>query len=137
VCVAPHELCTGGSERAPMKPNPRVAAHKRADGDRAEDLAAEAMLAAGYQIVSRNTRVGSSEIDIVAADGDITCFVEVRKRATIDDALSSIDGAKRKQLVRAAQAWMVKFGEVRCRFDVVAVSSTDAVKIIKDAYRPW
>jgi putative endonuclease len=109
----------------------------RAVGDGGEDKAAEALLAAGYRLLSRNVRTKGGEIDIVAQEQDIVCFVEVRLRASATEAIQSIDVAKQRQLVRAAQGWMLRHGEVRCRFDVVAIGHDGTLQLLRDAFRPW
>jgi putative endonuclease len=109
----------------------------RAIGDIGEDRAAELLLTAGYRLLSRNARTKGGEIDIVAAEQDIVCFVEVRLRATVNEAIASIDPTKQRQLVRAAQGWMLRHGEVRCRFDVVAIGHDGGIQLLRDAFRPW
>jgi putative endonuclease len=66
------------------------------------------------------------EIDLVAADGDVLVFVEVRWRA--DDrfggAAASIGPAKQRRLVAAARLYLSHLPrEPRCRFDVVALEA--------------
>jgi len=47
-------------------------------GNRGEDKAADFLLRAGYKIVSRNFRTRDGEIDIIAENDDVFCFVEVK-----------------------------------------------------------
>ena len=49
-------------------------------GARAEQLAVARLEREGYRIVRRNFRAPGGEIDIIAWDGDVLCFVEVRSR---------------------------------------------------------
>lgn len=93
-------------------------------GRRAEDLAAAFLRAKGWEIVARNVAARVGEIDVVARDGDEIVFVEVRSRASRDfgGAAASVDGPKRRRLVRAARLWLQKSGwDGACRFDVIAV----------------
>ena len=45
-----------------------------------EALAAEHLRRAGYQILAANWRSRFGEIDLIAADGEYLCFVEVKLR---------------------------------------------------------
>lgn len=49
-------------------------------GRRGEHLAAQALTAAGYQLIDRNWRCHAGEVDLVARRGDELYFVEVRTR---------------------------------------------------------
>jgi putative endonuclease len=93
-------------------------------GRKAEDLAAAFLQAKGMTIIEKNFRAKVGEIDIVAKDGDEVIFVEVRARGSRDfgGAAASVDGSKRRKLIRAAQLWIQARGwDGACRFDVVAV----------------
>jgi len=58
----------------------RADAARQADGARAEELAARHLEQHGLAIVARNVRNRFGEIDIVARDGAVLVFVEVRLR---------------------------------------------------------
>lgn len=93
-------------------------------GQKAEELAAAFLQAKGLSVLERNFRAKVGEIDIVAKDGDEVVFVEVRARASRDfgGAAASVDGAKRRKLIRAAALWLQARGwDGACRFDVVAL----------------
>ena len=49
-------------------------------GDWAEDIACTFLVKNGYSIIARNVHLRLSEFDVVAWDGEILCFVEVRYR---------------------------------------------------------
>ncbi|MEO8208051.1 MAG: YraN family protein [Chloroflexota bacterium] len=78
-------------------------------GDGAELLVVERLVAAGWQILGRQVRVGRSELDIVAIDHAVPqrlVIVEVRARSRRDYGLAeeTVDARKRIRLRRAAQA---------------------------------
>lgn len=80
----------------------------------------------GYRILGRRVRVGTrDEIDLIARDGDVLVFVEVKTRKGEDFGrpLSAVDRRKRHALSRAAVRYLKKVGnpEVCFRFDVVEV----------------
>lgn len=107
-------------------------------GAAAERDAAQLLVAAGYEIVARNYRCKAGEIDIVARDGDVLVFVEVRSRS--DDghghALEMIRRGKQRRVVRVARCYLAAVAPAfeRCRFDVVAVTGGHAI-LIRDAFR--
>src|ERR1044071_4175414 len=86
-------------------------------GARGEELAIEHLESVGYRIVAanfslpigRNTRdvVVNAEIDVVAYDGPILCFIEVKTRASDELAPPQADAdvRKRRQISRAALAY--------------------------------
>ncbi len=101
-------------------------------GRSAEDAAAALLQTKGLAVVERNYRVKVGEIDIIARDRDEIVFVEVRARAAsgFGGAAASVDGLKRRKLVRAASVWLQARGWTGpCRFDVVAVDSGRAEHI--------
>jgi putative endonuclease len=107
-------------------------------GASAETRACELLVRAGYQIVERNFRCKSGELDIVARDGDTLCFVEVRSRAGDGHGHAAETVGRRKQLqvARVAQ-WYASVRQptfTSARFDVVAFTGDEALWI-KDAFR--
>jgi putative endonuclease len=72
----------------------------------AETLAAGVLVAKGYRILARRYYVKGGEIDIVARRGDTIAFVEVRARSSLAEALTSIDGVKRRRISRAVRVWL-------------------------------
>ena len=55
--------------------------HRQSLGKRGEDLACEELERRGYAIVDRRFRTRCGELDIVARDGDVLVFVEVKARS--------------------------------------------------------
>ena len=101
---------------------------RAAAGARAEALAADHLRARGLSIVARNYRTRFGEIDLVAHDGAVVVFVEVRMRrsASFGGALASITPAKRRRLVLAARGYLALLGrEPPCRFDAIVMRGLD------------
>ncbi|MDR1351209.1 MAG: YraN family protein [Zoogloeaceae bacterium] len=99
------------------------------DGMRAETLAANYLRARGLELVARNFRVRGGEIDLIALDGGITVFVEVRLRRSqaFGGAIGSISAQKRRRLLLAAQHWLLRHPQHgNCRFDCVLLDQLDA-----------
>jgi putative endonuclease len=107
-------------------------------GTVAERRAVSVLVGRGYRIVERNFRCPAGELDIVAFDGDVLCFIEVRSRS--DDshgsALEAIDRRKQRQVSRIALMFIgLRNPDFRrSRFDVVAITG-DQVELIQDAWR--
>ena len=57
---------------------------KERPGQRGEDLACDLLVRKGYQIVERNYTYGKGEVDIIAKDGEILVFVEVKSPLRLD-----------------------------------------------------
>jgi putative endonuclease len=94
-------------------------------GDLGEKAAEELLAARGYRIVARKHRCPRGEVDLVAEQGEVLVFVEVRTRVTtVFGGPEETVGAKKQQrLVRAARDFLARWrGPPRdARFDVVAV----------------
>lgn len=95
-------------------------------GKSAEDLAADFVESHGYQIIERNFRCSGGEIDIIAQEGKMLVFVEVRLRRIEDEThpLETITCSKQKRLINTAQMYLAKNNTqcLQCRFDVVAIT---------------
>ncbi len=114
--------------------------HNRAKG-RASERDAERWLGAqGYRIVDRNVFRKTGEIDLVALEGDVLCFVEIKARAnrSFGRAVESISLAKQKKLARTAAGYLVANPhEGPCRFDVLAMDLENGkwrFTLIRDAF---
>ncbi len=100
----------------------RVAAFKT--GLSAESRAAAFLIAKGYRILARRTRTPAGEIDIVARRRDVVVFVEVKARASFDDAAYAITPRQRQRIIAAAEIWLADhppFQALNIRFDAMLV----------------
>lgn len=101
-------------------------------GARAEALAADYLSKRGLVVVERNFRTRFGEIDLIAEDGGMLVFVEVRMRRSNSHggAAGSITTQKRARLVAAARGYLARLGrEPPCRFDAILMTSLDAATI--------
>jgi len=94
-------------------------------GRRGEGLAVRLLRELGLEILVRNYRCPAGEVDIVAREGDVLCFVEVktRRRAISSRPADAVGRAKRRRLVRTARRYLREIGRpgVRHRFDIVEI----------------
>jgi putative endonuclease len=105
-------------------PSPaRVAAFNT--GLSAESKACVYLLAKGYRILARRFRTPHGEIDVVARRRGVLVFVEVKARATLDDAAYAVTPRQQHRIVAAAQVWLMthpQHAEGDCRFDVILIA---------------
>lgn len=109
---------------------------RRAQGAAAEERACRHLEAAGATIVERNFRTKGGEIDIVAREGDVLVFVEVRSREVPDFGTpeESVTPAKRRRIVAAARRYLsdVPASSWReARFDVIAIEGMENTAVIR------
>jgi len=115
---------------------------RRLLGESGEAAAARWLRRAGLTIVARGFRVRYGEIDLIARDGQVVVFVEVKTRT--HDGFSrpaeAVTAIKRGRIARVAAVFLARSGwtERTCRFDVVEVVPQGArwrVTHIPDAFR--
>ncbi len=105
-------------------------------GAASEDLATAYLEARGYVILRRNLRGPGGEIDIVARDGSIVVFVEVKARRTraFGSALAAVDARKRKRIRSVAADYLQFFAPgAIARFDVLAIDG-DRIRLYRGAF---
>lgn len=121
------------SERKPeagRTPDPR-----HSFGRYGEDMAAEHLRRKGFEILGRNVRTAFGELDLVALDGDVVVFVEVKARRGAG-GLEAVDARKQRRLSRLAVAFLARAGWLgrAARFDVVAVETDGACTHVSNAF---
>ena len=105
-----------------------------------EEVACEHLASDGYRLVTRNYRAPGGEIDIIAWDGDVLCFVEVRGRAEshFGDPLETISPTKVARIIRAARWYLVDLPKPWpiMRFDVIGITGNPPadVRLVRDAF---
>ncbi len=114
--------------------------HTRAQGRLGEDEGVLWLEAQGYRIAERNAVNKAGEIDVVAFDGDVLCFIEIKARSTGDygAAIEGVTPHKQRRLVRAASLYLALHPvEAACRFDVLGMDlGADGWRftLVKDAF---
>ncbi len=111
-------------------------------GRSGEDVATKYLKKKKYKIIDKGFRFLRGEIDIIAYDGETLVFVEVKTRKSIkfSQPEESVTPAKRKQLRRVAQGYLLRnhIQDVECRFDVLSLTFDElegyTVKHITDAF---
>jgi putative endonuclease len=101
----------------------RVAAFRA--GISAEARAAAWLMAKGYRILAKRFRSPYGEIDLVARKRNLVAFVEVKARASLDDAAYAVTPRQQARIIAAAQAWLMahpEHAELELRFDAVLIA---------------
>jgi len=103
-----------------------MAAHNEL-GKWGEDRAAEYLERKGYTIIERDWKSGRRDLDIVAQDGEVIVFVEVktRRNSLFGQPEESVDYHKLQSLQQAINHY-IKFRQIRqeIRFDIISVVGT-------------
>ena len=106
--------------------------NKKEVGRRGEDIAAQFLEDKGYTILDRNYNFEHAELDIVAFQGRLIIFIEVKTRTTpaFGEPEEAIDEKKKEHLMHVAEAWMHerRMAGAPARFDVISILYPDTPK---------
>ena len=107
-------------------------------GTRGEELAAAWYTERGFEVVERNWRCPSGEIDLVATRPGLVVFCEVKARTSdrYGSASEAVTPAKQRRVRRAAAAYLASAGRGRrraVRFDVACVEGL-SIEVIEQAF---
>ncbi len=121
--------------------------NNRSFGAVGEKIAADYLEDNGFTILDKNFRSGRfGEIDIIAAEREYLCFVEVKTRTSslYGTPIEAVGYEKRKKI--KALAWIYikqkNLGEKNMRFDIVEVIGrrlngefvTDQIHLVRSAF---
>ena len=81
----------------------------------------------GFQIIKRNFRCKTGEIDIIAVKENILRFIEVKYRKDISygNPLEAVDKRKQNKIMKAASWFLMEnkqFEKMQCSFDVISIT---------------
>ena len=107
----------------------------RSTGDAYEERAAEYLKEKGYEILVRNFHSRYGELDIIAREGNMLVFAEVkyRSRAEYGYPQEMVTAKKQRSLLLTAKWYLTKQGypeDTPCRFDVIAILGQEITHII-------
>ncbi|MGH2398315.1 MAG: YraN family protein [bacterium] len=116
---------------------------RRALGRIGESAARDFLEQGGYRIIASNFRCRYGELDLIAQQGEVIVFVEVKARTTIDYGrpFDAITPLKQRRLLRLALYYLKGRNWLRrpIRFDAVSVTLTPAgsvtrIEVLADAF---
>lgn len=94
-----------------------------------------------YEIVARNFRTRSGEIDIIAAKDEVLVFVEVKTlpSGNLETLSHELNERKRKRILETAKIFLLnnrKYNNSKIRFDVAVIDmpGLDSVYYISNAF---
>ena len=104
-----------------------------------EDAAFFELRRKGYTVVARRWASGDvpGDIDLIAWQGPMLCFIEVKARAHDRAALESVGARQRARIERAASLYVAgkpALARKGMRFDIITVAPFP--RHIRDAWRP-
>lgn len=94
-------------------------------GHAAEWLAAVLLMAKGYQVLGFRLKSRAGEIDLLARRGAVLAVVEVKRRATIEQALTCLSETQKARLMAAGRAVArnrPSLKQLSLRLDMVALA---------------
>ena len=102
-----------------------------------EEYCVEKLKALNYKIIARNYRIKQLELDIVAQQGKVLIFIEVKTRAanSYNEELTALTYSKKKKIGKAIKSYIYKTKyEGIFRFDYMEVNYNENSEW---RYRHW
>jgi putative endonuclease len=91
----------------------------------------------GYRLLARRFQSGQGEVDLIMRRGDVTAFIEVKSRKSIDEGVLAVTNHQSRRIAAAARHWMARDSQANagiCRFDIVVVSPYLISRHIENAF---
>ncbi len=107
-------------------------------GDNAEQQALDFLLKQGLQLICKNYRCKTGELDLVMSDQQTLVIVEVRFRQSdkFGSALESITPKKQSRIIAATKHYIMSNStNSQIRFDVIAISGNQKINWIRNAFQ--
>lgn len=127
-----------GRKKIPQSPKK----NKQDIGQAGEKAAAALLREEGLRIIKRNFSTSLGEIDIIAREDDVLCFVEVKARTSraYGSPAEAVTLRKQRQIIKVAAAYLSRNhpNGRTCRFDVVTVTEENGLpvaRLLRDAFR--
>ena len=109
-------------------------------GRRSEIDGAEYLRSLGFRVVGSGYRTRAGEIDLIAWDGNVLVFVEVKSLQSGMPPEDAVGPRKQRRVMLAAQSYLTRYRlqGTSCRFDILAVSVRPGGKpefrLLRDAF---
>ena len=85
----------------------------------------------------QSARTPHGEIDIVAKRRNLIAFVEVKARASLDEAAFAVTPRQQARIIDAAQGWLVahpEHADFELRFDVILIAPRHLLRHVLAAF---
>ncbi len=115
--------------------NPRKRAYLK--GQRAEKIAAFYLRLKGYKILENRFKTPVGEIDLVVRKGSTLVAIEVKRRASLEEAILALTPSQQKRIQRALLYYLRrKSSPLDLRFDVILISPWKWPRHLQGAWVP-
>jgi putative endonuclease len=117
--------------------------HSAGKGREGEKLAAGVLEKAGFRIIARNFRSSRGEVDLVALDGAVLVFIEVKSWSFygLEDLQYGVDQKKQRRIIETAKYFLSthrEYNEMAVRFDVIFIDpETGSVRHLASAFTEY
>jgi putative endonuclease len=112
-------------------------------GRRSEIQAIDHLRSLGYRIVTSGYRTKDGEVDVIAWEGSVLAFIEVKARQNQEPPEDAVGHRKQQRIIRAALAYITKhhLHDAQFRFDILAVTalpgSRPEFRLLRDAFNMY
>jgi putative endonuclease len=124
-----------------------IDSHRRHSlGKAGESIARKYLENQGFHIYHTNYRRRSGEIDIIAKQGSLLVFCEVKTRVGSGDAVEGYGGAQQRRMVEMSEVFIVENADILpkvfdLRYDLIVIGAgedgtLEVKQHISDAFRP-
>lgn len=111
-------------------------------GSQGEKVAADFLRKKGYTVICKNFRCRSGEVDIIAREGKVLIFVEVKTRRSdsFGSPAAAVTPRKQQQIAKAALEYLARENlfDTEARFDVVSIlvaaDGKPRIELIQNAF---
>ena len=110
-------------------------------GRRSEIDGAGYLRGLGFRIVASQYQIPAGEVDLIAWEGDVLVFVEVKARTSDAPPEDAVGWRKQQRVIRAAHSYLARYGlqDRSYRFDILAVTAAPncapVFRLLRDAFR--
>ena len=109
------------------------------NGFEGEQIACKFLKKCGYKVIEKNYRCKFGEMDIIAVEKNVLCFIEVKSRKSSEYGLPEeyVDKRKQEKLIKTSLIYSLakQSGIPDRRFDVVSVDLNNLdCRVIKNAF---
>jgi putative endonuclease len=116
-----------------------VLPHHLLEGRKGERIACRYLLGLGFDVLARRYRAARGEIDLIALEGEVLVFVEVKTRSSsaFGAPAEFVDWEKQQHLRQTAEEFISEhdLGRYSYRFDIVSVLAPDTPQQQVQLYR--
>jgi putative endonuclease len=120
---------------ANMKKMPKTTSYKK--GVYAEKIAVLLLSLKFYRIIAKRYKTQIGEVDIIAVRGKTVIFIEVKKRASLEQLFNSINIKQQKRVINAAELFLSRNRQYQNyvkRFDAILITPKLLPLHIKNAW---